>query len=216
MDDDDFHGNREGGQISDGDQRIHGEVGEHLEQDEHFGGEREDGRGDPAQMSDGDQHIHGGVGEHLEQDERFDGEKEDHLDSRDDPAQISDGDQCIHGGVREHLEQDEHFDGEREDHLDGRDDPTPQKHQQQLPIRAKRKLNCESVLINIRITGAIVSLVIPVSMQVGHRGVLKWGVLAQRRLPYSKVILIHIYHVKCEAISNLEFKQMQSNKKALD
>ena len=79
----------------------------------------------------------------MEQDERFDGEKEDHLDGRDDRAQISDGDQCIHGGVREHLEQDEHFDGEREDHLDGRDDPTPQKHQQQLPIRAKRKLNFE-------------------------------------------------------------------------
>ena len=72
------------------------------------------------------------------------------------------------------------------------------------------------MLINIRTTGAIVSLVIPVSMQVGHRGVLKWGgVLAQGRLPYSKVILIHIYHVKCEAISNLECKQMQSNKKAL-
>lgn len=75
-------------------------------------------------------------------------------------------------------------------------------------------------MINIRISGAIISLVIPVSTQVGPRGVLKWGGLSPRKTTIFKgntlKLYLHVYHVKCEDISKLEFKQMQSNQKALD
>lgn len=71
------------------------------------------------------------------------------------------------------------------------------------------------MLINIRISGAIIFLVIPVSTQVGPHGVLKWGGLSPRKTTVFKGNTLKVY-VKCEHISKPEFKQMQSNVKGLD